>query len=69
MRSASCGTTPTRPACCDVEATTRAGFLILSLKGPFVGYVQTLCVAEGLRSQGLGSELLAFARKTGIVKA
>ena len=28
-----------------------------------MGYVQTLCVAEGLRSQGLGSELLAFAEE------
>jgi len=45
------------------EAATRAGFLILSLKGPFVGYVQTLCVADGLRGQGLGSELLAFAEE------
>ena len=28
-----------------------------------MGYVQTLCVAEGLRGQGLGSELLAFAEE------
>lgn len=41
----------------------RAGFLILNLKGAFVGYLQTICMADGLRGQGLGSELLAFAEQ------
>jgi ribosomal-protein-alanine N-acetyltransferase len=42
------------------QAETRAGFAVLNLKGAFVGYVQTLCIAEPSRGRGLGSELLAF---------
>lgn len=41
----------------------RAGFVILNLKGAFVGYVQTICMAEGARGQGLGSELLGFGEE------
>jgi ribosomal protein S18 acetylase RimI-like enzyme len=43
------------------RAGLRAGFLILNLKGAFVGYVQTICMAEDARGLGLGSKLLAFA--------
>jgi ribosomal protein S18 acetylase RimI-like enzyme len=42
---------------------TRAGFAILSLKGAFVGYLQSLCMAEDARGQGLGSELLGFVEE------
>jgi len=45
------------------RAGLRAGFLILNLKGAFVGYVQTICMAEDARGLGLGSELLAFAEQ------
>jgi [ribosomal protein S18]-alanine N-acetyltransferase len=38
-----------------------AGLLVLNLRGSFVGYVQTVCVAPGCRGQGVGTELLAFA--------
>ena len=41
----------------------RAGFLILSLKGAFVGYLQTVCVAPEARGSGLGSALVAFAEE------
>lgn len=41
----------------------RVGFLVLQLKGAFVGYVQTLCVVEALRGRGLGSQLLGFAEE------
>ena len=44
----------------------RAGFAILSLEGPFVGYLQTLCMAEGARGQGLGSELLVATLDGGL---
>ncbi|MDH4196010.1 MAG: GNAT family N-acetyltransferase [Candidatus Aminicenantes bacterium] len=37
------------------------GFLILSLKGGFVGYLQTICVAPEWRKQGIGRRLVGFA--------
>jgi ribosomal protein S18 acetylase RimI-like enzyme len=40
-----------------------AGLLILNLKGAFVGYVQTVCVAAEARGQGVGSALVAFAEE------
>lgn len=40
-----------------------AGFLVLNLQGAFVGYLQTICIAPGLRGQGLGSRLVAFAEE------
>jgi ribosomal protein S18 acetylase RimI-like enzyme len=39
------------------------GFIILNMKGPFVGYIQTICVAPDARSSGLGSQLIAFAEE------
>src|ERR1044072_5069045 len=40
-----------------------AGFIILRLDGPFVGYVQTVCIAAELRGQGIGTALVAFAEQ------
>ena len=39
------------------------GFIILNMKGPFAGYIQTICVAPDARSAGLGTELIAFAEE------
>ena len=39
------------------------GFVILNLHGPFIGYLQTICVAPDARGAGVGSSLLAFAEK------
>jgi ribosomal protein S18 acetylase RimI-like enzyme len=39
------------------------GFVILNLKGAFVGYVQTICVAPEARGQGFGTRILAFAEE------
>ena len=47
-------------------ATSRdviAGFTILNMKGAFVGYIQTVCVAPEWRNRGLGSRLIEFAEK------
>jgi ribosomal protein S18 acetylase RimI-like enzyme len=41
----------------------RVGFVILVLKGAFVGYLQTVCVAPELRGGGLGRALVAFAEQ------
>ncbi len=41
----------------------RVGFVILSLTGPFAGYLQTLCVAPEARGQGLGTRLVSFVEE------
>lgn len=38
-----------------------AGFIILNMTGPFVGYIQSICVAPNQRGLGVGSQLVAFA--------
>jgi ribosomal protein S18 acetylase RimI-like enzyme len=40
-----------------------AGFLILDMRGPFAGYIQTVCVDEPRRSHGIGTALIAHAEK------
>jgi len=40
-----------------------AGFLILNMKGAFVGYIQTVCVAQEFRNQGIGTELIRFGEE------
>lgn len=37
------------------------GFIILNMKGAFVGYIQTVCIAPESRSKGIGCLLLKFA--------
>ena len=45
------------------EGARVLGFLILNMTGAFVGYVQTICVAPGERSRGIGSLLLRHAEE------
>lgn len=40
-----------------------AGCLVLNLQGPFVGYLQAICMAPGFRGSGLGTALIAFAEE------
>jgi [ribosomal protein S18]-alanine N-acetyltransferase len=40
-----------------------AGFLILDMRGPFAGYIQTVCVDEPRRSHGIGTALISVAEK------
>ncbi|HSN67980.1 MAG TPA: GNAT family N-acetyltransferase [Thermoanaerobaculia bacterium] len=40
-----------------------AGFLILNFNGPFVGYIQAIFAADGMRGRGIGTALLAFAEE------
>jgi len=40
-----------------------SGFIILNMKGAFVGYVQTICIGPDSRGKGLGSRLLRFAEE------
>jgi ribosomal-protein-alanine N-acetyltransferase len=40
-----------------------AGFLVLNMRGAFVGYVQTVCAAPAFRGKGVGTALMAFAER------
>jgi len=40
-----------------------AGCLVLNLQGPFVGYLQAICMAPEFRGGGLGTSLIAFAEE------
>jgi ribosomal protein S18 acetylase RimI-like enzyme len=40
-----------------------AGFAILQICGSFKGYIQTICVREGFRGQGLGKTILQFCEE------
>lgn len=39
------------------------GFVILQIAGTFRGYIQTLCINEDYRGQGLGKKLLYFCEE------
>src|SRR5688500_8456536 len=40
-----------------------SGFLILQVRGPFVGYIQTVAVASEARGNGIGTALITFAEE------
>jgi ribosomal protein S18 acetylase RimI-like enzyme len=40
-----------------------AGFVVIQMRGAFVGYVQSIAVRAESRSQGLGRQLLRFAEE------
>jgi [ribosomal protein S18]-alanine N-acetyltransferase len=40
-----------------------AGFTIIVMQGPFVGYIQSVAVHEAWRGRGLGTALIAFAER------
>jgi ribosomal-protein-alanine N-acetyltransferase len=39
------------------------GFIILNMRGAFVGYIQTVCVDDAARGQGVGTRLVEFAER------
>jgi len=39
------------------------GFVVLDLRGPFPGYLQTVCVRSGERGQGHGARLIEYAEE------
>lgn len=40
-----------------------AGFIVLNMRGAFVGYIQTICVDAATRGKGVGSRLIRFAEE------
>ena len=47
----------------DAAAPRVAGFTIIIMQGPFVGYIQSVAVHERWRGRGLGTALIAFAER------
>jgi ribosomal-protein-alanine N-acetyltransferase len=39
------------------------GFIVLNMRGAFIGYIQTVCVDAASRGAGLGTQLVEFAEK------
>lgn len=46
-----------------VDAAEVLGFAILTLRGAFVGYLQSVAVRDDWRGRGLGRRLIAFAER------
>ena len=46
-----------------LQGKALAGFLVLDMKGAFVGYIQTVCVAPKFRNLGIGTQLIRFAEQ------
>ncbi len=40
-----------------------AGFVIIQVCGTFSGYIQTICISEAHRGQGIGTKLLQFCEE------
>jgi ribosomal protein S18 acetylase RimI-like enzyme len=40
-----------------------AGFVVINMKGAFVGYIQTVCVSPEFRNRGIGTKLVEFAEQ------
>jgi len=54
---------PDREVYVATDETGVTGFLILQLRGTFVGYIQTVAVRDDQRGHGLGTELIEFAER------
>jgi ribosomal protein S18 acetylase RimI-like enzyme len=54
---------PTREVYVAVAGGRIEGFIILNMRGAFIGYIQTVCVDASARGSGLGTQLVEFAEK------
>jgi ribosomal-protein-alanine N-acetyltransferase len=54
-------TSPTREVYVGVVDGRVVGFVVLIMRGAFVGFVQTLAVEPALRGRGIGEALMRFA--------
>lgn len=62
-RSLEIVTDPTREVSVAVRDGELAGFVIVCMAGPFIGYIQTVAVAAGARGGGVGTALVAHAER------
>jgi ribosomal protein S18 acetylase RimI-like enzyme len=56
-------TDPSREIYLAVVQGQIAGFMILNMKGAFVGYIQTVCIFPEWRNKGIGTKLIDFAEE------
>ena len=52
---------PIRESYVAFEEKAFAGFVILNLRGPFPGYIQTIGVVSDRRRRGIGAKLISFS--------
>ncbi|MBW7932626.1 MAG: GNAT family N-acetyltransferase [Gemmatimonadaceae bacterium] len=45
------------------DGDTVEGFILITMRGQFPGYIASICVAAAARGSGLGTELIAFAEQ------
>jgi ribosomal protein S18 acetylase RimI-like enzyme len=56
-------TNPAKEVTIAVRDQDIEGFVVLDMQGPFVGYIQILCVRPGAQRHGLGQTLIAWAEQ------
>ncbi len=56
-------TDPSREIYLAVVQGQIGGFMILNMKGAFVGYIQTVCIFPEWRNTGIGTTLIDFAEE------
>lgn len=56
-------TSPTREVYVGLLDGELAGFIVLVMRGIFVGFVQTLAVKPDIRNKGIGAALMEFAER------
>jgi ribosomal protein S18 acetylase RimI-like enzyme len=54
---------PARDVYVAMAGSQLAGFVILSMSGALIGFIQTICIARSFRGRGLGSRLIEFAEQ------
>jgi ribosomal protein S18 acetylase RimI-like enzyme len=54
---------PNRETYVAVDDSGVVGFVILNMRGPFVGYIQSIAVRADRRGSGLGTRLIEFAEQ------
>lgn len=54
---------PDREVSVVIQGTDLVGFVILNMKGPFSGYIQTICVSAEHRSRGIGTRIVEWAEE------
>jgi ribosomal protein S18 acetylase RimI-like enzyme len=56
-------TNPERETYVAVDHAGVAGFVVINMRGAFVGYLQSIAVRADCRSSGLGTRLIAFTEE------